>query len=97
MLDLVRLGVAELEWERVASFDARAALACEGATLVAAPAYGALLAFGGYNGVYHNAVSAFKPARTAMSPTAADGMAAATDRYVMNTSLLSDWKCKTQG
>ena len=73
MLDLVRLGVSELSWERVATFDRRAALACEGATLVAAPAYGALVAFGGYNGVYHNAVSAFKPSRRAASPSAVDG------------------------
>eukprot|EP00892_Ulva_mutabilis_P007657 jgi/Ulvmu1/5263/UM022_0057.1 len=80
MLDLVRLGVSELEWEQVASFDRRAALACEGATLVAAPAYGALVAFGGYNGVYHNAVSAFKPSRRAASPTAADTAAVAFDR-----------------
>lgn len=84
MLDLVRLGVSELSWERVASFDARAALACEGATLVAAPAYGALVAFGGYNGVYHNAVSAFKPGRRAASPTAAEGASAAADRCVVS-------------
>lgn len=82
MLDLVRLGVSELAWERVASFDARAALACEGSTLVAAPAYGALVAFGGYNGVYHNAVSAFKPARRAASPNAADGASGAAERCV---------------
>jgi hypothetical protein len=60
-LDLVKLGVDVLEWRQVSKFDPRAALSSEGASLVAAPAYGALVAFGGYNGVFHNTVSVFKP------------------------------------
>jgi hypothetical protein len=62
MLDLVPLGVGELRWVKVGDFDRRAALASEGGTVVAASAYGGLVSFGGYNGVYHNVVSAFKPA-----------------------------------
>jgi hypothetical protein len=68
-LDLVKLGVDALEWRQVSTFDARAPLASEGASLTAAPAYGALVAFGGYNGVFHNAVSVFKPAELTAKET----------------------------
>ena len=62
MLDLRQLGVGTLTWQQVCTFDTRSSLASEGGTAIAVPALGLLLAFGGYNGVYHNAVSAFKPA-----------------------------------
>ena len=62
VLDLIKLGLDALEWKQVSAFDVRASLSSEGASLVAAPAYGALVAFGGYNGVFHNTVSVFKPA-----------------------------------
>jgi hypothetical protein len=70
VLDLVGLEAGDLEWQRVSTFDVRAPLSSEGASLIAAPAYGALIAFGGYNGVFHNAVSAFKPSEpSALPPT----------------------------
>lgn len=61
MLDLLKLGLGSLAWEKGCDFDMRSSLASEGASVIAAPALGALVAFGGYNGTYHNAVSVFKP------------------------------------
>lgn len=72
VLDLVKLGVDALQWQRVSTFDVRASLSSEGASLVAAPAYGALVAFGGYNGVFHNTVSVFKPAEPTQQVTNGD-------------------------
>lgn len=75
-LDLSNLGVDSLSWEQVCTFDARSSLASEGASVIAAPALGALVAFGGYNGAYHNAVSAFKPSKvSAPRSPAANGHA----------------------
>lgn len=79
VLDLVRLGVDALEWQQVSSFDVRAPLSSEGASLVAAPAYGALVAFGGYNGVFHNTVSVFKPAEPTEQDANGEG---SMQRYV---------------
>lgn len=62
-LGLHRLGTDSLQWEQICTFDMRSSLASEGASAVAVPALGALVAFGGYNGTYHNAVSVFKPAQ----------------------------------
>jgi hypothetical protein len=78
MLDLLRLGVDALQWECVCSFDGRSALASEGVSVVAAPAHGGLVAFGGYNGAHHNAVSVFRPSDAAPSLSASRALDADT-------------------
>lgn len=60
-LDLGGLGAAPLAWAPVATAEPRSAIASEGLSLLAAPAAGALVAFGGYNGRYHNTVQVFRP------------------------------------
>ena len=60
-MDMAGLGGAPLQWELAVEFDRHNALATEGASLCSSPAHGALIAFGGYNGTYHNAVSVYKP------------------------------------
>ena len=75
VLDLQNFGVEALEWQRVCAFDAHSALASEGGSVVAVPSAGALLAFGGYNGSYHNAISVFKPADAAEQTAAQLGHA----------------------
>lgn len=64
-LDLTATGLGPLEWEKVSDFDATSALATEGLSVCASPAHGVLLAYGGYNGTYHNAVSVYKPVERA--------------------------------
>jgi hypothetical protein len=65
--DLVRLdltGLARglpLRWSAVAAAEPRSAIASEGLSLTAARSAGALVAFGGYNGKYHNSVHVFRP------------------------------------
>jgi hypothetical protein len=63
MLDLQGLGTESLTWKHVCSFDMRSSLASEGGSAVAVLGLRALVAFGGYNGTYHNAVSVFKPSQ----------------------------------
>jgi N-acetylneuraminic acid mutarotase len=75
MLDLLKLGLGSLTWEKGFDFDMRSSLASEGASVTAAPALGALVAFGGYNGTYHNAVSVFKPADAAHADWVEQGLA----------------------
>ena len=60
-LDLGGLGAAPLAWAPVATAEPRSAIASESLSLLAAPAAGALVAFGGYNGRYHNTVQVFRP------------------------------------
>lgn len=80
-LDLSFLGSGSpLPWHRVCEFDDRSALASEGGALCAAPAYGALLAFGGYNGHYHNALSVFKPEPSDFAGVGEGGRAALAAR-----------------
>ncbi|KAK9821109.1 hypothetical protein WJX81_006949 [Elliptochloris bilobata] len=64
-LDLGGLGAAPLAWAPVTTAEPRSAIASEGLSLLAAPAAGALVAFGGYNGRYHNTVQVFRPERPA--------------------------------
>ena len=79
-LDLGGLGAALLAWAPIATTEPRSAIASEGLSLLAAPAAGALVAFGGYNGRYHNTVQVFRPG-------AARGAAAGHVR------LASSWAC----
>lgn len=62
-LDLGPLGGAPLAWAPVATAEPRSAIASEGLSLLAVqwPTAGALVAFGGYNGRYHNTVQVFRP------------------------------------
>lgn len=60
-LDLGGLGAAPLAWAPVATAEPRSAIASEGLSLLAAPGAGVLVAFGGYNGRYHNTVQLFRP------------------------------------
>lgn len=65
-LDMSELGTGALKWIHVAkSLDKRSALVSEGLSLQAVPSQGALIAFGGYNGKYHNDVHVFKPSYAA--------------------------------
>lgn len=51
-----------LRWHTITEAPLRDPVASEGLSLLAAPSGGCLVAFGGYNGKYHNAVSLFRPA-----------------------------------
>ena len=68
-LDLASLGRGgPLAWRRVAAMSQRSPIASEGLSLTPAERAGALLAFGGYNGKYHNGVQVYRPgARAAMA------------------------------
>ena len=50
-----------LAWSAVAKAEPRSAIASEGLSLTAVRSAGALLAFGGYNGKYHNSAQVFRP------------------------------------
>lgn len=52
---------APLRWHTHINAPARDPVASEGLSLIAVPSSGCLLAFGGYNGKYHNAVCIFRP------------------------------------
>ena len=49
-----------LKWSVVSQQDARSAVVSEGLTVEAVPSAKCLLAFGGYNGRYQNALQVFK-------------------------------------
>ena len=76
VMDLLQLGHGSISWELCCTLDRQSALACEGASAVAVPAFGALVAFGGYNGTYHNVVSVFRPEEPSFLPDSADLFAA---------------------
>ena len=50
-----------LRWQTITHAPARDPVASEGLSLIAVPSAGYLVAFGGYNGKYHSAVSIFQP------------------------------------
>ena len=56
-----------LAWSAVAKAEPRSAIASEGLSLTAVRSAGALLAFGGYNGKYHNSAQVFRPGENAAS------------------------------
>ena len=61
-LDMSELGTGALKWETVTNADnKRSPVASEGMCILPLPTQGALVAFGGYNGKYHNDVHVFKP------------------------------------
>lgn len=66
-LDLAGLGgtplvnTPSLRWRTVSEGEPHSPLASEGLSLLGLPSLGLLLAFGGYNGKYHNAVQVFRP------------------------------------
>eukprot|EP00192_Tetraselmis_astigmatica_P008654 CAMPEP_0117679946 /NCGR_PEP_ID=MMETSP0804-20121206/18077_1 /TAXON_ID=1074897 /ORGANISM="Tetraselmis astigmatica, Strain CCMP880" /LENGTH=631 /DNA_ID=CAMNT_0005489385 /DNA_START=286 /DNA_END=2178 /DNA_ORIENTATION=- len=90
-LDMSELGTGALKWETVATAEnKRSPVASEGMCILPVPSHGALVAFGGYNGKYHNDVHVFKPSdiaataptprkppTSAPKPQPADGKAAA--------------------
>ncbi|KIZ06352.1 hypothetical protein MNEG_1616 [Monoraphidium neglectum] len=69
--DLSEASASSVAWRRVAAVPAGSPLSSEGISLLHCPELGLLVAFGGYNGKYHNAVSVFK------LPAADDGHPAA--------------------
>ena len=52
---------APLVWEAAGHVNARSPVASEGLSLAALPMANCLLAFGGYNGRYHNSVEVYRP------------------------------------
>jgi Galactose oxidase, central domain len=98
VLNLHKLGLDSLSWEKVCTFDTRSSLASEGASVVAVPAVAALVSFGGYNGSYHNAVSVFKPAAAAYSDSSTLASNGWVTRYVptaLRVAYLPASRCKT--
>ena len=75
-LDLSGLGgtplvdTPALRWRAVATSEPRASIASEGLSITSLPTLGLLLAFGGYNGKYHNEVQVFRPGEAASCPAA---------------------------
>ena len=75
-LDLSGLGgtplvdTPALRWQAVATSEPRASIASEGLSITSLPTLGLLLAFGGYNGKYHNEVQVFRPGEAASCPFA---------------------------
>mmetsp|Transcript_3402 Transcript_3402/g.8632 ORF Transcript_3402/g.8632 Transcript_3402/m.8632 type:complete len:629 (+) Transcript_3402:121-2007(+) len=68
-LDMSNLGISALAWSRVCEVgDKRSPICSEGLSLQAVPSHGALVAFGGYNGKYHNAVHVHKTDVVAVVP-----------------------------
>ena len=68
-LDLAGLGRGgALTWRQVATMSQRSPIASEGLSLTPAERAGALVAFGGYNGKYHNAVQVYRPGACAVLP-----------------------------
>ncbi|KAK9814161.1 hypothetical protein WJX72_001384 [[Myrmecia] bisecta] len=60
-VDLTQLGSGPLRWQTVANAALRDPIASEGLSVLAVPAAACLLAFGGYNGKYHNTLQSFRP------------------------------------
>ena len=61
-LDLGGLGRGgQLAWRQLAAMPQRSPIASEGLSLSPAERAGALVAFGGYNGKYHNGVQVYRP------------------------------------
>lgn len=58
--DLSDLGANRVSWTKVCNVPAGSPLSSEGISLLHCPEYNMLVAFGGYNGKYHNAVSVYK-------------------------------------
>lgn len=56
-----------LAWSAVAKAETRSAIASEGLSLTTVRSAGALLAFGGYNGKYHNSAQVFRPGENPVS------------------------------
>ncbi|KAK9844326.1 hypothetical protein WJX74_000823 [Apatococcus lobatus] len=63
-LDLRQVPEGDLVWVHVAELPRHGPLASEGLSLHALPSQHALLAWGGYNGQYHNHLHCFKPEHT---------------------------------
>jgi hypothetical protein len=83
-LDMSNLGMGALKWENVCAVnDKRSAICSEGLSLQAVPSHGALVAFGGYNGKYHNSVHVFKTDAVAVTTVKAHS---ATSHPSFNTS-----------
>ena len=64
-LDLRHLPDGDLVWAHVADVEQHGPLACEGLSVQALPSQHALLAWGGYNGHYHNQLHCYKPGGSA--------------------------------
>ena len=60
-LDLKQVPEGDLVWVHVAELPRHGPLASEGLSLQALPSRHTLLAWGGYNGQYHNHLHCFKP------------------------------------
>ncbi|KAI8475739.1 MAG: hypothetical protein J3K34DRAFT_480381 [Monoraphidium minutum] len=58
--DLSEVSGGNVTWSRPAAVQAGSPLSCEGISLLHCPELGLLVAFGGYNGKYHNSVSVYK-------------------------------------
>lgn len=58
--DLSELAANRVSWNKVCNVPAGSPLSSEGISLLHSPEYNMLVAFGGYNGKYHNAVSVYK-------------------------------------
>jgi hypothetical protein len=81
-LDLGRIAQGVVAWTVVGQIPSKSPLSSEGITLVPAPGLRSLVAFGGYNGKYHNTVSVFKVGVTppAQEEAAAGGKEGAPSR-----------------
>ncbi|KAK9868001.1 hypothetical protein WJX84_010049 [Apatococcus fuscideae] len=69
-LDLRHLPDGDLVWAHVADVEQHGPLACEGLSVQALPSQHALLAWGGYNGHYHNQLHCYKPGVPEQEPSA---------------------------
>ncbi|WIA35517.1 hypothetical protein OEZ86_003944 [Tetradesmus obliquus] len=58
--DLTELAAGAVSWKKVCSVPPGSPLSSEGISLLHTPELNLLVAFGGYNGKYHNAVSVYK-------------------------------------
>ena len=68
-LDMSQLGAGSLAWSAAGRVDARSPVASEGLSLASARSAGALVAFGGYNGKYHNSVQVYRPGAPLLDAT----------------------------
>ncbi|KAK9808467.1 hypothetical protein WJX73_009555 [Symbiochloris irregularis] len=76
-----------LRWEAVATSALRDPVASEGLSLLAAPAVGCLVAFGGYNGKYHNSVATFRPKDISDADSAAQPLPPSTSAAVPSSPM----------
>jgi acyl-CoA-binding protein len=75
--DLSEVPAGRVVWSRVSTVPVRSPLSSEGGSLTAVPSLGALLAFGGYNGRCHDALSLYSARKEMIDPFAKEGGEAA--------------------